>query len=628
MKENFGEKRVKILQANFVFNVFLTIFLAVILVWHFFAGGNKSYWALILVSVVGFIPVCFGALKGFWQKRLTIDFLAGLSLVISFIMREWHSAAFICLMLAFARVFHFWTEAKEKKIINRLLRYKPQKIKIKIGEEIKEIPVGKAQKGDLVILESGDFIPIDGVIVSGQAAVNESMLTGESELKLKKIGNNVFSFSVIENGSLVVRAEKVGGESFFAKTLELVESASRKKGKSERIADKFALWYVVGILVLAFISFAIFRNYSLVLSILLVSCADDIAVAIPLSFTIALSRAAKRGVLIKGSETIEKVPKIKFFIADKTGTLTYGRPKIKDIIVFNGFSENDFLKKAGSVFLNSRHPVSSAIVEFLIKERGIIIPVPDKFLEFAGEGLEAERTGEKILAGKLEFLQKKGVDVLAKQTREINEEIEKGLSAIAVAFNGKISGVFVYEDEIRPFSSKLIWQMKKMGVESWTMLTGDNEKVARKTADQLGIDYFRSNLRPEEKLRYIENFKASHKDIIAMIGDGINDVASLAIADVSFAMAKVGAEAAIEAADVALLNDKLERIPEVATLCKKTMRIVGQHFWVWGIFNVIGLVLVFVGVLGPTQAAAYNFITDFVPILNALRLTKVNLQVK
>jgi len=628
MKEVFGEKKVKILRANFIFNVFLTIFLAAILVWHFWAGGSKSSWSLIFISIIGFIPVCFGALKGFWQKRLTIDFLAGLSLVIAFALEEWHSAAFICLMLSCARVFHFWTEAKEKQIMSRLLKYKPQKIRVKVGEEIKEIPIEKAQKGDLIILESGDFIPVDGKIVSGQAAVNESMLTGESELKAKKTGDNVFSFSVIENGSLVVGAEKVGGESFFAKTLELVESASRKKGKSERIADKFALWYVVGILVLAFISFAVFRNYSLVLSILLVSCADDIAVAIPLSFTIALSRAAKRGVLIKGSDTIEKVPKIKFFIADKTGTLTYGKPKIKDIIVFNGEPEKDFLEKAGMVFLNSRHPVSSAIIEFLKKEKGITISVPDKFLEFAGEGLEAEKAGERILAGKSDFLQRKGVDILAKQAREINEEIEKGLSAIAVALNGKIIGAVVYEDELRPFSAKLVWQMKKMGVESWTMLTGDNEKVAKKIANQLGIDYFWANLKPEEKLRYIENFKNNHPGVIAMMGDGINDVAALAIADVSFAMAKVGTDAAIEAADVALLNDKLERVSEVAVLCKKTMRIVRQHFWVWGIFNVIGLGLVFAGVLGPTQAAAYNFITDFVPILNALRLTKVNLQVK
>ncbi len=628
MKEVFGEKRIKIIQIYFIFYILLAVFLGAILIWHFLAGGSRSSWALIFVSLVGFIPVCFGALKGFWQKKLTIDFLAGLSLVISFIEGEWHSAAFICLMLAWAKVFFLWTEEKEKRIISRLIKYRPQKIKIKIGEEIKEIASEKVKKGDLVILESGGFIPVDGAVVSGQAAVNESMLTGESELKVKKIGDEVFSFSVIENGSLIIKAEKVGGESFFAKTLELVESASRKKGKSERIADKFALWYVVGILALALVSFVIFRNYSLVLSILLVSCADDIAIAIPLSFTVALSHAAKRGVLIKGSEAIEKVPKIKFFIADKTGTLTFGKPKIKDIIIFNGHSENDFLEKAGSVFLNSQHPVSVAIVEFLRKEKGIVIPSPDNFLEFAGEGLEAERTGEKFLAGKLDFIQKRGVKISGKQAEEISEEIEKGLSAIAVAFNGKISGVFVYEDELRPFSSKFVSQMKEMGVESWTMLTGDNEKVARKTADQLGIDFFRSNLKPEEKLRYIENFKASHKDIVAMIGDGVNDVAALAIADVSFAMAKVGTDAAIEAADIALLNDKLERIPEVAVLCKKTMQIVRQHFWVWGFFNIVGLVLVFVGILGPTQATAYNFITDFVPILNALRLTKVNLQVK
>ncbi len=627
MGKVFEKEKIKLLQLEFVFNIFLVVLLSAVLILPFLTKRAEALQFLMWASFLGFLPVLYAVIKGFWQKKLTIDFLASVALIVSFVEQQWHSAVFICLMLAWAKVFFLWTSAKEKQIINRLLKYRPQKIRIKIGEEIKEISPERVQKGDLVIIESGDFIPVDGAVISGQAAVNEAMLTGESELKTKKIGDVVLSSTVNESGSLVVRAEKVGKESFFAKTLELVESASRKKGKSEKIADKFAFWYVILVFAFASIVFGISRNFSLVLSILLVTCADDIAVAVPLSFTIALGRAAKKGVLIKGSDVIEKILKIKYFITDKTGTLTFGKPKIRDVIIFDGSSEKEFLEKVGSAVLNSRHPVSSTLVEFIKKEKGIIIPAPDDFLEFIGEGLEAEKNGRKILAGKLIFLQEKRVDVSSQQAIEINQEIEKGLSVMLVAFDNKIAGLVVYEDEVRPFSSKLIQQTKAMGVKSWIILTGDNEKVAKKVADQLEISNFHANLKPEEKLRYIENFKIQNKDTLAMIGDGVNDVASLAMVDVSFSMAKVGTDAAIEASDVVLLNDRLERIPETMILSKKTMKIVKQSFWLWGFLNILGLLLVFGGILHPTQAAAYNFITDFIPIFNALRLTRTNMRV-
>jgi len=612
---------------SFLFYIFLIVLLTGVLIIPFFVKGFNFSKIIIGLAIVGFLPVFWSVIKGFLQKKLTIDALAGLALVISFIEGEWHSAVFICLMLAWAKIFYLWTAAKEKKIIDRLLKFRPEIIKIKVGNKIKEISISDIKKGDQVVIESGGFIPVDGVVISGQAEVNEAMLTGESELKAKKIGDTVLSSTVNESGSLLVLAEKVGKESFFEKTLELVESASRKKGKTERIADKFAFWYVILVFVSAGIIFFFFRNFGLVLSVLLVTCADDIAVAVPLSFTIALSIAAKGGVLIKGSDALEKIPKIKFFITDKTGTLTYGRPKVRDIIIFNGITEKDFLEKVGFTVLNSHHPVSMAITEFLRGEKIGEVAAPDKFLEFIGAGLEAEKDGNKVLVGKLSFLQEKGISISGSQATEINQEIEKGLSVMIVAVNGEIAGVIVYEDEVRPFSLKLIEETKKMGVRSWVLLTGDNERVAKKISDQLGISNYHANLKPEEKLRYIENFKINNSGISAMIGDGVNDVASLSMVDVSFSMAKIGTDAAIEASDVALLNDKLERIPETMFLANKTMQTVRQHFLLWAILNIIGLVLVFIGVLHPIQAAAYNFITDFIPILNALRLTRVDMRV-
>ncbi|MFH0739873.1 MAG: cation-translocating P-type ATPase [bacterium] len=590
-----------------------------------FALIGKQF--LIASALLGFLPVLWAIAKAVWQKRLSIDFLAGIALVASFLGREWHSAAFIGLMLAFARVFFLWTQAKEKKILDSLIKYQPKKIRVKQGDVIKEIDLSQVKKGDLVVVETGDFLPIDGVVVSGQAGVNEAMITGESEIKIKKPGDWVFSASVNESGSLIVRAEKIGDESFLAKMIILVEQASRKKAKSERVADKFTLWYVIGVLSVSFAVFLIFKNFQVSLAVLLVACADDIAVAIPLSFTLALSRAAKNGVLIKGGEVIEKAAKIKFFITDKTGTLTTGQPKIKDVIIFSPFSEKDILEKAGLAVSNSRHPASVALINFLKKEKGFSVLAPDSFLEFSGEGIEAKKNNDEILIGKMDFLQKRGIEIFTGQVNEITQEKEKGFSVMGVAINKKMAGVIVYEDELRPSAARLVREMKSLGVKSWTILTGDNENVAKKAAAQLDLTHFQANMKPQEKLEYIENFKAKKDGILAMIGDGVNDVAALAIADVSIAMAKAGADSAIEASDIALLNDKLENIPHAIVLCQKTMKIIYQHFWLWGALNLIGIGLVFAGVLDPTKAAAYNFATDFIPILNAFRLTRLGLKI-
>ncbi len=269
-------------------NIFLAGLLSVVLLIQYISGVAEPKKILIVSALLGFLPVLWAMGKAFWGKKLSIDFLAGIALVACFWGHEWQSAVFIGLMLAFARIFFLWTQAKEKKILDSLIKYQPKKIRVKQGEVIKEINLSKVRKGDLVVVETGDFLPIDGVVVSGQAGVNEAMITGESEIKLKKPGDWVFSASVNESGSLIVRAEKIGTESFLAKMIKLVDQASRKKAKSERIADKFTLWYVIGILALALVVFFIFKDFKVSLAVLLVACADDIAVAIPLSFTIAL----------------------------------------------------------------------------------------------------------------------------------------------------------------------------------------------------------------------------------------------------------------------------------------------------------------------------------------------------
>lgn len=579
---------------------------------------------LILFSLLGVLPVGYSALRAVINKKVTVDLLASIALIFSFLAGEWSSAAFINLMLAFARIFDGLTQMRTKRIIQNLLKFRPSKVKIKKDNQIIEIPLEKVQVGDVVVVEAGDRLAIDGSVISGQASINQATLTGESEPVVKKIGDQVFSSTLNESGSLLVRVEKIGEDTTLAKIITLISQAASGKSATLGIADKFTTWYIWSTLIASVVIYAFSRDLSLVLAVLLVVCADDVAVAVPLTFTATIARAAKRGILMKGASVIENITKIKVFVTDKTGTLTWGKPKVVGVHVFGGaLSEADLLAFFGAAEVSSGHPAGRAIVSY-VQSRNIAIQAPEEMHETPGEGVAATVKGKKILAGKIGFLQSQGVLITDPDQEMIDATKFRGESITALALEGKLAGMIMLEDEVRPFAKTLIEKTKALGVGRWIMLTGDNEIVADRVAHQLGIDEARANMTPQTKLDLIKDFKQTY-GTLAMIGDGVNDAAALALADVSFAMGAIGSDAAIEASDIALMNDRLNRIPESMHIARASLKIVRRSFWIWGITNAVGLLLVFGGVLGPQGAAAYNFLTDFIPIINALLILRVKI---
>lgn len=580
----------------------------------------------IALSFVGVIPVIWSALQALFKKELSVDLLASVALLFSFLAREWHSATFILLMITSARIFDLWTERRANKIIEQLFKYRPTKVKIKVGGEIKEILLEHVKAGDLVVVESGERVPVDGSVVSGLASVDEATLTGESEPVAKKPGDKAWSSTLAVTGSLLVRAERVGEDSTLSRIAILIEEASRKKAKTERLAARFTGWYIVTALVAAITIYALTRDNLLVLAVLLVICADDIAVAVPLTYSVGIVRAAQRGIVIKGSDVLEKLPKIKTFLTDKTGTLTFGKPKIQEVVTFGGTSEKELLEFLGVAEINSDHPMASAAMNFL-KEKNIHTPAPDDFEETPGSGIMAVKSGRRIFAGKLDYLEKNGIKINAEEKRAVQEKKDEGASITSLGVDGKFLGFVAAEDRIRPFAKSLVASTKEMGVKHWVMLTGDNEKVAARVAGELGIAHYVANMKPENKLEEVEKAKTKEYGVLGMIGDGVNDAAALALADVSIAMGAIGSDAAIEAADVALMKDDLKRIPEAMGLGKMTQKIIWQNFAIWVVTNATGLILVLTGILRPEGAATYNFLTDFIPIANAFRVSIPRLKV-
>ncbi len=370
---------------NLVLNFALVFILGILLLLNLLKLNIPIIYFQI-VSIVAIIPVAIAAYKSIRQKEVSVDFLAAVALIFAYIAREWESAVFINLMLSSARIFDIWTTRKSDQLVKSLLKYRPEKVKVKVDDHTIIKDVDDVAVGDVLIIGRGERIAIDGVIISGQASIDEATLTGESFPIVKKTGDKVFSSTLNTSGSILVRTEKVAGESTLAKIITLVEKSSLKKSKTVKMVNTFAKWYVIATLLGAIIIYLITKDINFVLAILLVVCADDIAVSIPLAFTVAVSTAAKGGILIKSSDVLERLSKIDVFITDKTGTLTTSKPKIVKIETFGDITQKELLKYLLAAEINSNHPMAGPIVEYA-KIQNLKIPAITNSDETPGEGI-------------------------------------------------------------------------------------------------------------------------------------------------------------------------------------------------------------------------------------------------
>ncbi len=576
---------------------------------------------LIFISVAGLLPVIFNAVKSLISRHLTIDLLASVALIFSLLAHEWRSAIFISLMLASVRLFTRYTASRAKRSIAELLKLRPTKVHLLVADgKSMEVGIEEVAVGDLILVESGERLAIDGVVQSGEASVDQSSLTGESSPVSKKTGDEVFSSTLNVGGSLIVKAVKVGADTAFAKILELVEKSQESKAPIASVTEKFTSWYILATLLGAAAVYYFTRSLGLSLSILLVTCADDLAVAIPLAFSAATAALAKRGIIVKGGIFIEGLNKVKVMVFDKTGTITEGRPQVMEIITFHDFPKEKFLALLGAAEQDSSHPTAKAVQDYIIQKN---IQAPPIILvhEEPGFGIKGQVDGQELVAGKIKFLRDNGVKFSQMELGEIEEQKKKRRTLTALGIGEEALGFISFSDAIRLAAPATLDQIKNLGVQRLVMLTGDNEKIAAEVAGAVGINEVQANLLPQDKEDFLKGV-LNQKYKVAMVGDGVNDAAALALADIGIAMGSIGSDAAIESADVVLAKDNLRGLVETMSLGRFTMKIINQDLWVWGAVNLFGLILVFGGFLNPSSAAAYNFLTDFLPLLNSLRIFK------
>ncbi len=603
-----------------IFDIALFGALLILLIAHYLKVIPVVYdtAALFFASISGFIPVFLSALKSLRNRKISVDLLASVALIASILAKEWGSAAFINLMLTSARLFDYYTAVRARNAIESILKFRPKTVRIKRGETIEDIPVEAVAVGDLIIVKAGERIAVDGMIQEGDGEVDQSTLTGESLPIAKIVGDKVWSGTLLASGSFIMSAERIGKDTTLEHIITLIESAQKGKAQIKTVADRFATWYIAFMLLGSLLIYGIFHNLPLLLSLLLVACADDIAIAIPMGFLAGIANAARRGVILKGGNFLEGLTKVGTIIVDKTGTLTLGKLMVQDIHPFESYSKEEVLRYAGLTTVYSQHPVSRAIADYL-KLQKVRIEKPDHVKEFSGKGIEAAKDNRTIIFGNARFIESI-TGAFSKEVAEAIHEAEmRGLNINIFAVDNKVVGMITSADEIRPEIKSAITRLNQLGVRSIIMLTGDNERIASRIAERVGITEFHANMLPEQKLEFLKS-RLGEKEKVAMVGDGVNDAAALALSDIGIAMGTIGSDAAIEAADVALMKDDFSKIPEMIELGRDTMHVVMQNFIIWGVVNIAGLILVLTRVIGPEGAAAYNFLTDFIPIMNSMRL--------
>ncbi|PGD95842.1 heavy metal translocating P-type ATPase [Bacillus wiedmannii] len=541
------------------------------------------------------------------------------------------TSAVLITLIILGKLFEAKAKGRSSEAIKKLMGLQAKTATVlRDGTEMK-ILIEEVVAGDIVYVKPGEKIPVDGEIVEGKSAIDESMLTGESIPVDKTIGDVVIGSTMNKNGFLKVKATKVGRDTALAQIIKVVEEAQGSKAPIQRVADQISGIFVPVVVVIAIITFAVWLLFvtpgdfggalEKMIAVLVIACPCALGLATPTSIMAGSGRSAEYGILFKGGEHLEATHRLDTVILDKTGTVTNGKPVLTDVIVADGFHEEEILRLVGAAEKNSEHPLAEAIVEG-IKEKKIDIPSSETFEAIPGFGIESVVEGKQLLIGTRRLMKKFNIDI--EEFSKSMEELEReGKTAMLIAINKEYAGIVAVADTVKDTSKAAIARLKKMGLDV-VMITGDNTQTAQAIAKQVGIDHVIAEVLPEGKAEEVKKLQAQGKKV-AMVGDGINDAPALATADIGMAIG-TGTDVAMEAADITLIRGDLNSIADAIFMSKMTIRNIKQNlFWALA-YNGLGIPIAAFGFLAPWVAGAAMAFSSVSVVLNALRLQRVKLK--
>lgn len=582
-------------------------------------GGADPAWVAIVLCG---IPILLEALVGLVTRfDIKADVLVSLALIASVIIGEIFAAGEVAFIMQLGALLEDLTVARARNGIEKLVKLTPRTARVLFTDGEITVPAEKVMAGDVIRVLPGETVPVDGVILSGTTSVNQAVMTGEPIPVDKKPGDSVMSGTVNQLGSFDMKAEKAGEDSSIQRMIRLVQSADADKAKIVGIADRWATWVVVVALCAAAVTWAVTGEIIRAVTILVVFCPCALVLATPTAIMAAIGNGTKHGFLVKEGDALERLAAVSAVVFDKTGTLTYGKPKVVAAeSVTPEYTDEEVFAFAAAVEMRSEHPLGKTVSEsYLTYSKGSSMKSED-FRMIPGQGVSANVDGKAVLAGNLEMMKKNGIDVPEEAGSRILGFLDRGCTAIYVGISGRIAGFLVLSDTLRDDAPGTISEIKDCGTVP-VLMTGDGEKAAAYMAGRLGIERVYAGCLPEDKLNRIDEYQGTGNQV-CMVGDGINDAPALKKAFVGIAMGGVGSDIAVEAADIALINDRICELPHLIRLAKRMMITIKCNLTFSMTLNFVAIILAMTGVLNPVIGALVHNAGSVLVIINSALLLR------
>jgi P-type Cu+ transporter len=565
-------------------------------------------WALVLLA--GY-PVFRGVIQATLRRQVISHTLMSVGVLAALLVGEWATAAVVVFFMRVGDYAERFTAERARRAVKDLMALAPQRARVERDSLEVEVLIAEVLPGTTVVVRPGEQIPVDGVVLSGQATINQAAITGEALPVEVGPGATVFAATIAQLGALRVRATHVGRDSTFGRVITLVEEAESHRADVQRIADRFSAWYLPVVTAVALLTFLLRRDPLATAAVLVVACSCSFALATPIAMLASIGAAARRGLIIKGGKHLETLAKADVLLVDKTGTLTLGRPQITDVVALNGLPTDTILALAAAVERDSEHPLAQA-VRAAADARSLAVTAPEEFNAIPGEGVRGRVDGQVVAVGSRRLLAQGAGEAQASALEA------EGKTLLVITRDGEPVGLLAATDTPRPEIAAALARTRELGIRQIELLTGDNVGSATALAGRLGIAY-QANLLPEDKIRIVRAYQAQGHTVV-MVGDGVNDAPALAQADVGIAMGAAGTDIAIETAHIALMRDDWTLVPEVLRLAQRTMGVVRFNIGFTAVYNLLGLTLAALGFLPPMLAAAAQSLPDLGILGNSARL--------
>lgn len=577
-----------------------------------------AWVAIILCGVPIILEAVIGLVTAFDIKA---DVLVSLALIASICIHEDFAAGEVAFIMQLGALLEDLTVARAQAGIEKLVKLTPQTARVIDAGRETIIPAEQVKIGSLLRVLPGETIPVDGVIVSGQTSINQAVMTGESLPVDKGAGDEVSSGTVNQFGAFEMKATKVGENSSIQRMIRLVQSADAGKARIVGLADRWATWIVVTALTAAILTWIITKEPIRAVTILVVFCPCSLVLATPTAIMAAIGNATKHGFLVKEGDALERLAKVKRVTFDKTGTLTVGVPKVVLAqSVVDAYSDEEIYAFAASAEKKSEHPLGKAIIRCFKSDIGGEIADAGEFTMIPGQGVKADINGKVVCAGNDKLMIKEKIQITEQVKDLAKEQIEKGTSIIYVAVDGTLCGLLALADSLRDESADMTKRLGEIGIVP-VLITGDNREAANQIAGEVGISDVHANCLPEDKLGIIDTYQ-KNKELVCMIGDGVNDAPALKIAAVGIAMGGVGSDIAVDAADIALVDDEVRELPYLFSLSHRMMTKIKFNLSFSMLLNFVAIVLAMTGILNPVVGALVHNAGSVFVIVNSAFLLK------